>query len=47
MSTNDHTPILHPSRINLPQEIRLYMVQLSNRTLACTVDLRSQVRQAC
>jgi starvation-inducible DNA-binding protein len=47
MSTNDHTQVLHPSRIDLPPEIRLYVIQLLNQTLACTVDLRSQVRQAC
>jgi starvation-inducible DNA-binding protein len=47
MSTNEHTQVLHPSRIDLSPEIRLYMVQLLNQTLACTVDLRSQVRQAC
>lgn len=47
MSTDVCTQILHPSHINLPAEIRLYMVQLLNQTLACSVDLRSQVRQAC
>jgi starvation-inducible DNA-binding protein len=47
MSTNDLTQVLHPSRIDLPPEIRLYMIQLLNQTLACTIDLRSQVRQAC
>jgi starvation-inducible DNA-binding protein len=47
VSTNDHTQVLHPSRSDLPPEIRLYMVQLLNQTLACTIDLRSQVRQAC
>jgi starvation-inducible DNA-binding protein len=47
MSTNDHTQVLHPSRIDLPLEIRLYTIQLLNQTLACTIDLRSQVRQAC
>jgi len=47
MSTSDYTQVLHPSRIDLPPEIRLYMVQLLNQTLACTIDLRSQVKQAC
>lgn len=47
MNTNNHIPVLHPSRINLPEEIRLYMVQLLNQSLACTIDLRSQVGQAC
>src|SRR4030095_16774330 len=32
---------------DIPPEIRLYVVQLLNQTLACTVDLRSQVKQAC
>jgi DNA-binding ferritin-like protein len=47
MITNDHTQALHHSRIDLPPEIRLYVVQLLNQTLACTEDLRSQVKQAC
>ncbi len=47
MSTSDYTQVLHPSRIDLPPEIRLYVVQMLNQTLACTVDLRSQVKQAC
>lgn len=47
MNTDNLTPVLYPSRIDLPSEIRLYMVQLLNQSLACTVDLRSQVSQAC
>jgi starvation-inducible DNA-binding protein len=47
MITNGHTQALHPSRIDLPPEIRLYVITLLNQTLACTVDLRSQVSQAC
>jgi starvation-inducible DNA-binding protein len=31
----------------MPSEIRLYVIQLLQQTLACTVDLRSQVKQAC
>jgi starvation-inducible DNA-binding protein len=46
MSQNDHTSVLHPTRIEIPQEIRLYVIQLLNQTLACTVDLRSHVKQA-
>ncbi|HSF33109.1 MAG TPA: DNA starvation/stationary phase protection protein Dps [Candidatus Tectomicrobia bacterium] len=46
MSQDDHTSILHPTRIEIPQEIRLYVIQLLNQTLACTVDLRSHVKQA-
>lgn len=47
MNTTDHTHALHPTRSDLPPEIRLYVAQLLNQTLACTVDLRSQVKQAC
>jgi len=47
MSNSDHTQVLHPLRSDMPPEIRLYMVQLLNQTLACTIDLRSQVKQAC
>jgi starvation-inducible DNA-binding protein len=46
MSPNDHTQVLHPTRIEIPPEIRLYVIQLLNQTLACTVDLRSHVKQA-
>jgi starvation-inducible DNA-binding protein len=47
MSNPDHIPGLHPSRINLPPETRAYVIQILNQSLACTVDLRSQVSQAC
>jgi starvation-inducible DNA-binding protein len=43
MNNTDHHPILH----DIPPEIRLYLTHLLNQTLACTVDLRSQVKQAC
>jgi starvation-inducible DNA-binding protein len=46
MSTRDGQPFLHPTRIDIPVEIRLYLMTLLNQTLACTVDLRSQVKQA-
>ena len=42
----DGHPALHPTRIDIPAEIRLYLVAVLNQTLACTVDLRSQVKQA-
>jgi len=38
---------LQPTGIDIPLEIRLYVIQLLQQTLACTVDLRSQVKQAC
>jgi starvation-inducible DNA-binding protein len=44
--SNDHH-VLHPVRIEIPLDIRLYVIQLLNQTLACSVDLRSQVKQAC
>jgi starvation-inducible DNA-binding protein len=43
MNNTNHTPFLH----DRPPEIRLYVIQLLNQTLACTVDLHSQVKQAC
>src|SRR5262245_35765158 len=46
MSDRDGHPVLHPTRIDIPVEIRLYLMTLLNQTLACTVDLRSQVKQA-
>jgi starvation-inducible DNA-binding protein len=47
MSNNDHAPVLHPTRIDLPPEIRVDVIALLNQTLAYTLDLRSQVKQAC
>jgi starvation-inducible DNA-binding protein len=46
MSDRDGHPALHPTRIDIPPEIRLYLIALLNQTLAGTVDLRSQVKQA-
>jgi starvation-inducible DNA-binding protein len=47
MSQSDDTQGLSPVRIDIPLEIRLYVIQLLQQTLACTVDLRSQIKQAC
>ena len=47
MSQNDDNQGLYPVRIDIPPEIRLYVIQLLNQTLACTVDLRPHVKQAC
>lgn len=47
MSQNDDNQGLHPVRIDIPLEIRLYVIQLLQQTLTCTVELRSQVKQAC
>ncbi len=46
MSDTEHHQVLHPTRIDIPREIRLFLVTQLNLTLACTVDLRSQVKQA-
>jgi len=45
VNTSDH-PFLYPTRVDMPPEIRAYVVTLLNQTLACTVDLRSHVKQA-
>ena len=47
MSQSDDNQILYSVRIDIPPEIRLYVIQLLQQTLTCTVDLRSQVKQAC
>jgi starvation-inducible DNA-binding protein len=46
MMQSDQPPILYPTRIAIPLEIRAYLVTLLNQTLACTVDLRFQVKHA-
>ncbi len=46
MNHCDHNEVLHLTRIDIPPEIRRYVIQLLNQTLACTVDLRSHVKQA-
>jgi starvation-inducible DNA-binding protein len=33
--------------IDIPPEIRRYLIEVLNQTLSCSVDLRSQVKQAC
>src|SRR5262245_20818993 len=42
----DDQPALHPTRLPIPADIRSYVVTILNQTLACTVDLRSHVKQA-
>ena len=46
MSQSDDNQVLYSVRIDIPPEIRLYVIQLLQQTLACTVDLRSQIKQA-
>jgi len=47
MNQRDDPLDLQPTGIDIPREIRLYVIQLLQQTLACTVDLRSQVKHAC
>ena len=47
MSRSDRLHVLPPTRNGMPPEIRMDVISMLNQTLACTVDLRSQVRQAC
>jgi starvation-inducible DNA-binding protein len=46
MSQGDDYPFLHATRIDIPLEIRAYVTTMLNQILACTVELRSQVKQA-
>lgn len=46
MNCCDHNESLHPTRMDIPLEIRGYVIQLLNQTLAFTVDLRSHLKQA-
>jgi starvation-inducible DNA-binding protein len=46
MSQSDQSPGLYATRIDIPLEIRAYLITLLNQTLACTVDLRFQVKHA-
>ena len=46
MHQYDGHHLLPPTGIDIPPEIRLYVITLLQHTLVCTVDLRSQVKQA-
>ena len=46
MNPCDVPLFLHPTRSEIGLEIRRYLIALLNQTLACTVDLRSHVKQA-
>jgi len=46
MIQSDQPPIFYPTRIAIPVEIRAHLITLLNQTLACTVDLRFQVKHA-
>ncbi|MBE9007322.1 DNA starvation/stationary phase protection protein Dps [Fortiea sp. LEGE XX443] len=46
MSDNKQTSRLYPSRIDIPAESRSQIVTILNQTLAATLDLRTQTKQA-
>jgi len=46
MGNNTPPLVLYPTRIDIPPEIRIYLTTVLSHTLACTLDLRSQVKQA-
>jgi starvation-inducible DNA-binding protein len=46
MKPCDDHPFLHPTQSAISLEIRVYLIALLNHSLACTVDLRSHVKQA-
>lgn len=46
MNNNNHKPRFYPTRIDLSAEIRSEAVEILNQTLATTVDLKTQVKQA-
>jgi len=39
-------PRFHESRVNIPKDIRIQIVELLNQTLATSIDLQSQIKQA-
>jgi hypothetical protein len=46
MRQSDEPSFLYATRIDILLEIRAYLIALLTQTLACTVDLRSQVKHA-
>jgi starvation-inducible DNA-binding protein len=46
MSLNNHKQKLYPTRIDMPAASRSQIVELLNATLATTLDLKTQVKQA-
>lgn len=46
MGSNGLSQPLHSTRIDLPVEARLQVIGTLNETLACTLDLKTQVKQA-
>jgi starvation-inducible DNA-binding protein len=46
MGSNGNKQILHPTRIDIPEDQRSEIIGLLNQTLAATLDLKTQVKQA-
>lgn len=46
MNNNNHKPRFYPTRIDISAEIRSEAIEILNQTLATTVDLKTQVKQA-
>lgn len=46
MSANNNKQKLHPSRIDIPAATREQVIAILNQTLAATLDLKTQVKQA-
>ncbi len=46
MGSNGRSQPLHPTRIDLSLDVRTQVVNTLNATLACTLDLKTQVKQA-
>jgi len=39
-------PILHPTKISLPEKDRVEIIDMLNKSLACAADLQMQLKQA-
>ncbi|UKO96411.1 DNA starvation/stationary phase protection protein Dps [Nostoc sp. UHCC 0870] len=46
MSQNTLSTRLYPTRIDIPAEVRVQIVAILNQTLAATLDLKTQTKQA-
>jgi starvation-inducible DNA-binding protein len=46
MHPSNVPPFFHTARIDIPPEIRAYLITLLNSTLSCSVELRSHIKQA-
>lgn len=46
MGSNGRNQPLHSTRIDLPVDVRVHVIDTLNATLACTLDLKTQVKQA-